>query len=93
MGSALEIYRLERYSYPTEEMGLRSLVKTDPDDLDTNQINRSYIKRLPNDPWGNKYQYVIPGEHGEYDLFSFGADGQAGGEGLNMDIGNWDPEN
>ena len=49
-----------------------------------------YIKRLSNDPWGTPYQYVFPGTHGqEYDLYSFGADSQEGGEGPNADIGNW----
>ena len=48
------------------------------------------IKRISNDPWGNPYQYVFPGTRGrEYDLFSFGADSQEGGEGANADIGNW----
>ena len=55
----------------------------------TNNSSRRYIKRLPDDPWGNPYQYKIPGENGDYDLFSLGADGDIGGEGDNSDIGNW----
>jgi general secretion pathway protein G len=52
-----------------------------------------YLKRLNKDPWGNDYQYQNPGTHGEYDLFSFGADGQPGGTGINADVGNWNLDN
>ena len=48
-----------------------------------------YVKRLQTDPWGNEYQYISPGSQGPYDLFSLGADGEVGGEGMNADIGNW----
>ncbi|HEP8185734.1 TPA: type II secretion system protein GspG, partial [Pseudomonas aeruginosa] len=50
---------------------------------------RSYLERLPNDPWGKPYQYLNPGVNGEIDVFSLGADGQPGGEGINADIGSW----
>ena len=92
MGNALEMYRLERFNYPNSEMGLRALLKSDEDNIQNFINTRGYIKSLPKDPWGNEYQYVIPGDKGEYDLFSMGADGNIGGEGLNADIGNWDPE-
>ena len=85
MGNALEMYRLERFNYPNSELGLKALLISD------NLNTRGYIRILPKDPWGNDYQYVIPGENGEYDLFSKGADGEIGGEGINADIGNWDP--
>ena len=92
MGDALEMYRLERFNYPNNEMGLRALLRSDEENFQNSLNTRGYIKSLPKDPWGNEYQYVIPGDKGEYDLFSMGADGNIGGEGLNADIGNWDPE-
>ena len=92
MGNALEMYRLERFNYPNNEMGLRALLRSDEENFQNSLNTRGYIKSLPKDPWGNEYQYVIPGDEGEYDLFSMGADGNIGGEGLNADIGNWDPE-
>ena len=92
MGNALEMYRLERFNYPNNETGLRALLRSDEENFQNSLNTRGYIKSLPKDPWGNEYQYVIPGDKGEYDLFSMGADGNIGGEGLNADIGNWDPE-
>ena len=92
MGNALEMYRLERFNYPNNEIGLRALLRSDEENFQNSLNTRGYIKSLPKDPWGNEYQYVIPGDKGEYDLFSMGADGNIGGEGLNADIGNWDPE-
>tara|TARA_B110000014_G_scaffold257293_1_gene241670 strand:+ start:7829 stop:8260 length:432 start_codon:yes stop_codon:yes gene_type:complete len=85
--NALEMYKLEQYTYPSEDQGLSFLVSSSQDK--TNNSSRRYIKRLPDDPWGNPYQYKIPGENGDYDLFSLGADGDIGGEGDNSDIGNW----
>ena len=92
MGNALEMYRLERFNYPNCELGLKALLRSEEDNYQNNLNIRGYIKNLPKDPWGNEYQYIIPGENGEYDLFSMGADGDVGGEGLNADIGNWNPE-
>ena len=92
MGNALEMYRLERFNYPNNETGLRALLRSDEENFQNSLNTRGYIKSLPKDPWGNEYQYLIPGDKGEYDLFSMGADGNIGGEGLNADIGNWDPE-
>ena len=92
MGNALEMYRLERFNYPNNEMGLRALLRSNEENFQNSLNTRGYIKSLPKDPWGNEYQYVIPGDKGEYDLFSMGADGNIGGEGLNADIGNWEPE-
>jgi len=92
MGNALEMYRLERFNYPNNELGLKALLRSEEDNYQNNLNTRGYIKNLPKDPWGNEYQYIIPGENGEYDLFSMGADGDVGGEGLNADIGNWNPE-
>ena len=92
LGNALEMYKMERFNFPEEDIGLRALLKPEDSSFKNNLNNRGYIKSLPKDPWGNEYQYVIPGDEGEYDLFSMGADGNIGGEGLNADIGNWDPE-
>jgi len=92
IGNALEMYRLERFNYPNSELGLKALLSSEEDNYQNNLNTRVYIKSLPKDPWGNEYQYIIPGENGEYDLFSMGADGDVGGEGLNADIGNWNPD-
>lgn len=81
---ALELYRLEYAQYPTVEQGLDALVNP-TDKAGTKRA--SFIRSLPQDPWNHPYQYVVPGERGAYDLYSLGADGRAGGEGLNADIG------
>ena len=86
--NALKLYRLDNQSYPTAEQGLNALVvkpSTGPAPLNW----KSYIDKLPNDPWGRPYQYMTPGVKGEVDVLSLGADGQAGGEGKNADIGSW----
>ncbi|MFN3579297.1 MAG: type II secretion system major pseudopilin GspG [Pseudomonas sp.] len=89
--SALNLYRLDNFNYPTTEQGLDALVRQ-PTGANAPRNYRSggYIDRLQRDPWGNDYQYMRPGRDGrEYDLFSLGADGRPGGEGANADIGNW----
>lgn len=86
--NALDLYRLDNGTYPTEDQGIRALVEkptTNPIPKDW----RSYLKTLPRDPWGNDYLYLNPGQHGEIDIFSYGADGQPGGTGINAEIGNW----
>jgi general secretion pathway protein G len=91
---ALDQYRLDMLNYPTTEQGLAAL-STAPSGLPNVAQYRpgGYLKAgAAVDPWGRPYQYKFPGEHGTFDLFSFGADGQAGGEGLNADIGNWLPK-
>jgi len=87
---AVEMYRLDNLVYPTTEQGLEALTKR-PEGLARPERYRSdgYVKRLPPDPWGNAYQYVQPGEHGVFDVYSLGANGRIGGEGLDADIGNW----
>jgi general secretion pathway protein G len=87
---ALELYRLERTRYPTTEQGLEALLEP-PEQSAGQTVARTepYIRRLPKDPWGRPYQYVIPGEKGAYDLYSLGADAQQGGERTDADIGNW----
>ena len=87
---AVETYRLENLVYPRTEQGLDALLRA-PAGLARPERYRKggYVRRLPTDPWGNPYQYRQPGEHGAFDIYSFGADGAAGGEEDNTDIGNW----
>lgn len=87
---ALDMYKLDNFVYPTTDQGLDALVeKPDLAPEPKNYRENGYVKRLPKDPWGNPYRYIRPGEHGPYDLYSTGADGDEGGEGLASDIGNW----
>jgi general secretion pathway protein G len=85
---ALNRYRLDNLQYPTTEQGLQALVNP-PTSGPAAPNWKRYIDKLPNDPWGNPYQYMNPGLKGEVDIMSFGADGQPGGEGKNADIGSW----
>jgi general secretion pathway protein G len=90
LSAALQLYKLDNFNYPTTEQGLESLVtRPETEPLPRHWKKGGYIERLPNDPWGNPYQYLYPGEHMEFDLWSHGADGQAGGEEAALDIGNW----
>ena len=87
---ALKLYRLDNLRYPTTEQGLQALlVKPTTAPIPLNWKPGGYVERLPKDPWGNLYQYLNPGVKGEIDVMSFGADGQAGGEGKDADIGSW----
>jgi general secretion pathway protein G len=91
--TALKIYRLDNYVYPTTEQGLEALIA--PSTLDPEPRNfkeGGYLEDLPLDPWGRPYLYLHPGENGEVDIYSLGADGLSGGEGQNADIGNWKNE-
>jgi general secretion pathway protein G len=84
---ALDQYRLDVGHYPNTEQGLAALMKRPSNEA---RWQGPYLKKdVPLDPWGTPYQYHQPGEHGEFDLFSFGKDGKAGGEGENADITNW----
>jgi len=87
---ALKLYRLDNQRYPVTEQGLQALV-TQPTiaPLPPNWKSGGYVERLPKDPWGNPYQYLNPGVHGDMDIFSAGADGTPGGEGNDADIGSW----
>ena len=85
---ALKLYKLDNRNYPTPEQGLQALVvKPTSGPVPANW--KPYIDKLPTDPWGRPYQYLSPGLKGEVDVLSLGADGQAGGEGNNADIGSW----
>ena len=88
--TALTMYKLDTFQYPSTEGGLVALVQKPADPQVRNWRAGGYLKRVNKDPWGNDYQYVFPGTRGgEYDLYSLGADGEPGGEGINADIGNW----
>jgi general secretion pathway protein G len=88
--TALNLYRMDNYKYPTTDQGLQALVQQPADPSIRNWKQGGYVDSLKKDPWGYDYQYVYPGTHGtEYDLFTLGADNQPGGEGINTDIGNW----
>ncbi len=92
--SALDQFRLDMFNYPTTEQGLEALVR-EPSNVAPAASFRpgGYLRGgAPLDPWGNPYQYRFPGERGVVDIFSYGADGREGGEGLNADIGNWADE-
>lgn len=93
MESALNLYRLDNFSYPNTEQGLEALVAV-PSDLvnNSNYKQGGYIRKLPKDPWGSAYLYLSPGEHGELDIYSLGSDGAPGGTGVAADIGNWNIE-
>ncbi|WP_043527776.1 type II secretion system major pseudopilin GspG [Litchfieldella xinjiangensis] len=87
---ALDMYRMDNYRYPSSRQGLQALVEAPSQEpLPRNYREEGYIRRLPKDPWGNEYQYRSPGENGRVDVYSLGADGAPGGEGLDADIGNW----
>ncbi len=85
---ALKLYRIDNSRYPSNEQGLSALV-TQPTIEPLVQNWKSYLDRLPSDPWGRTYLYLSPGVHGEIDVFSLGADGNPGGEGADADIGSW----
>jgi general secretion pathway protein G len=88
--AALAMYYLDNSKYPTSEQGLRALVQQPTDPSIKHWKPGGYLERVSKDPWGNDYQYVLPGTHGkQYDLYSLGADSQPGGDGINADIGNW----
>ena len=92
--TALKIYRLDNFVYPSTEQGLVALIE--PSTLEPEPRNfkdGGYLQEMPLDPWGREYLYLSPGENSEVDLFSYGADGLPGGEGQNKDLGNWASDN
>ena len=93
MESALNLYRLDNYKYPTTDQGLEALVNAPADVASNGNYKQGgYIRKLPSDPWGSAYLYLSPGEHSEVDIYSLGADGAPGGTGVSADIGNWNIE-
>lgn len=91
LDAALEAYRMDNATFPSTEQGLVSLIQPPPEAR--NALPGGYLRerRVPNDGWGRPFQYQFPGEHNThtYDIWSFGADGNPGGEGVDADIGNW----
>jgi general secretion pathway protein G len=87
LGQALDQFRLDVGRYPTTQEGLNALVSNPGID----RWDGPYLKKdVPKDPWDRPYHYLSPGEHGEYDLFSYGRDGSPGGEGEDKDITSWE---
>jgi general secretion pathway protein G len=86
--TALNLYRLDNFRYPSSSEGLQALVSNPGEAAAPNW--RQQLPRVPLDPWEQPYQYASPGQHGDFDVFTYGADRQEGGEGINADIGNWD---
>jgi len=85
---ALKLYKLDNQRFPTAEQGLQALIiKPTSGPIPPNW--KPYLEKLPNDPWGRPYQYLNPGVKGEIDVMSMGADGKAGGEGKDADVGSW----
>ncbi len=90
--NAMKFYRLDNFAYPTTEQGIEALVTQPNDPNIKNDPAGGYLERMPSDPWGNPYLYLNPGNQGEIDVYTLGADGAPGGEENNTDIGNWDLE-
>ena len=90
MELALSEFYLDNSKYPTSEQGLAALAQQPTDPSIKHWKPGGYLERVSKDPWGNPYLYVSPGTHGKaFDLYTLGADGQPGGDGINADIGNW----
>ena len=88
--SAMKFYRLDNFAYPTTEQGIEALITKPNDPNLRNWKAGGYLERMPKDPWGRPYLYLNPGNKGEIDIYSFGADGNPGGEDANADVGNWE---
>lgn len=88
--SALNLYKLDNYNYPSTDQGLEALVSKPGGSPEAkNWKQGGYMPRMPKDPWGNEYLFLSPGSHGSIDIYTLGADGTSGGEGSAADIGNW----
>ena len=90
IGQALEAYHLNNFQFPTTEQGLVALVEASTLEPEPRNFKKGgYLKEVPIDPWGREYLYMSPGEYGQYDIYSLGADGLPGCDEHNADIGNW----
>lgn len=88
---ALDLYKLDNFNYPSTDQGLSALVQKPSGSPEApNWKQGGYLDALIKDPWGHEYQFLNPGAHSEVDVYSLGADGRPGGEGVNADIGNWE---
>lgn len=93
LSSALKLYKLDNFNFPSTQQGLEALVREPAGDPPAKNWKKGgYVERLPDDPWGNAYQYLSPGQHGEFDLWSWGSDGKPGGEDAAADITNWEDD-
>lgn len=88
--AALDRYRMDNSTYPSTDQGLQALMAKPSGSPEARRWKGPYVKKLQQDPWGEDYQYLSPGQHGNIDIYSLGADGNEGGEGFAADIGNWD---
>ena len=88
--NAMKFYRLDNFTYPSTEQGVDALVTKPADPNIKNWKAGGYLERVPQDPWGNPYLYLNPGNQSEIDIYTLGRDGSPGGEGVDADIGNWD---
>lgn len=87
---ALGLFKLDNGFYPTTDQGLKALVtKPETGRIPAKYTEGGYLKKVPTDPWGTPYVYISPGSHGDFDLISYGADAEPGGEGKNADIESW----
>lgn len=88
--SALNLYKLDNFNYPVTDQGLEALVSQPGGEPKANNWKQGgYLAKLPKDPWGEPYLYLSPGANGVIDIFTYGADGRSGGDGVATDIGNW----
>ena len=93
ISAALKEYKLDTGDYPTTEQGLEALVeKPSIGKIPKKYPEKGYLPKIPKDPWGNDYVYISPGEHGDFDLISYGSDGEEGGEGKDADVQSWEIE-
>jgi general secretion pathway protein G len=88
--TALSLYKLDNFAYPSTEQGLDALINKPSGQPDAPNWKGPYLERVAKDPWGHPYQFLQPGQHGSIDVYSYGADGKPGGEGEAADIGNWE---
>ena len=88
--TALNLYKLDNFRFPTSEQGLQALVAKPSGQPDAPNWKGPYLDRLPKDPWNQPYLYQQPGQHGDVDVYSFGSDGRPGGSGEAADVGNWE---
>ena len=89
LASALDMYKLDEGSYPTQQQGLAALIEKP---ADSRRWNGPYLRKekIPVDPWQQEYHYTYPGQHGKFDIYSYGADEKEGGEGEDQDVNSWD---
>jgi len=91
--AALKRYKLDNGDYPSTDQGLQALVeKPSVGKIPNRYPEKGYLPKVPKDPWGNDYVYICPGEHGDFDMISYAADGKEGGEGKDADVRSWEIE-